>query len=275
MNFRKWLISEMPIKKFELLGDWGPEAKKLYGYNKKDISILTSEKGVSKIHRKWSNSKNDFDFYFLRSPKGYKQREIGEVTPSWIEKNLEIKIEPNEDAITVIFTNNTGAEKIQMTAWTIAHRLGHAIRRDSIFQMFEKDINKDLTQILDKVYGIKPKRLDNLYFDGLDDEKKALASAVGTMKSARENNLVTVFEFNYELLAQYILNGKLRFNPLPKKLILRKRMVWGKPADQYAFSRLPEDHFDEWKNWLNEKAESYEYLLQDILDGLVGKIFVM
>lgn len=35
MNFKDWLINEMPISKFQLMGQWGPDAKRAYGYSNK------------------------------------------------------------------------------------------------------------------------------------------------------------------------------------------------------------------------------------------------
>lgn len=273
MNFKNWLIQEMPIKKFELIGKWGEKDPK-YGYNKQDIGILTNPKGVAKIHQKWSNTEFDFDFYFVRSKLGYKQIEIGEQTPLQVQEKLGLDIEPHPDRITIIFTNNTGTQKIEMTAWMIAHRLGHATRRDAIFDKYLTDeIYIDFLKILRDVYGLKYISLsEKLKYD---KELKALMYAVGTMKSARQRNLTTAYEFIYELIAQFIIEGKIRFNPLPQKLMLSKKMAWGRENNQYVSTILDPEKFEDANFMFQNLAEQYEYNIHSTFIGLVGKMYIM
>jgi len=270
-TFRKFLM-EMPITQFQLKGHWEPEAKRKYGYSLQDIGILTNPKAIQKIHKSWSNSKNDFEFYFLRSFKASKHVEVGQKSPEWVKENLEVDIQPNPEAITVIFTQNTGTEKIHMTAWAIAHRLGHAIRRVKEFEIyFAKELEKDFLQILRNVY----QRNNSHDYRTNEKDLRALAYAVGTMKSARERKLVNFYEFIYELMAQYIITGKIKLNSLPKSLILQSRMAWGRPNNMTTSSKISDEELQEWNEMLDGHAQKYEYYLDTIFDGLVGKIFVM
>lgn len=274
MNFKDWLFNEMPISKFQLTGQWEPGAKRAYGYNKQDIGILTNNAAVDKIHRLWSNSKNEFDFYFMRSNKARKQVEVGEVTPEWVKENLDIDIQPREDAITIIFTQNTGSEKIPMTAWTIAHRLGHAIRRNKQFEAyFSNEILKDFRELLKEIYKIEKRKS----FYEQDDEKelRALAHAVGSMRSARTGNLRNFYEFIYELVAEWIITGRIKFKPIPRSLVLRKRMAWGNPANDTRNSRLDNMEHEEWNEMLQGYADKYEHYLDSIFSSIEGKMFVM
>ena len=278
-NFKNFILSEMPISKFQLTGQWGPEAKRNYGYNRVDQEILQNTKAVDKIHKHWSNSKYNFDLYFLRSYAGMKHVEVGEVKPSWVLNNLGISIEPKEDAITVIFTNNTGAEKIFITAWTLAHRLGHAIRRDHVFEnYFRKEINKDFEEILKYAYGLDINNRDfyyqNDYFSKYEKYMKAIFLAVGKMKSVRENILRNSNEFIYELVAQYIITGKITFNDLPKSLILSRQFVYGRPNHRTK-NYTDEIAFNEYNEMLHNNALKYENYLDTVFNGLEGKIFVM
>jgi hypothetical protein len=280
ISFKQFLM-EMPTTQFKLLGQWDPNSKK-YGYSQKDIGILTSPKAINKIHKSWSNSKNDFEFYFLRSFKASKHIEVGEVSSQWVKDNLEIDVKPNPEAITIIFTQNTGTEKIMFTAWAIAHRLGHAIRKVKEFEIyFYKELEKDFIQILKSVYQrgkLEGMRGSYGYSDPRFNQEKdlrSLAYAVGTMKSARERNLVSFYEFPYELMAQYIITGKIKFNPLPKSLVLQSRMAWGRPNNVTADSKIKEEELVEWNDLLDGYAQKYEYYLDTVFDGLVGKIFVM
>jgi len=278
-NFKNFILSEMPISKFQLLGQWGPEAKRKYGYSTQDTGILENPKAVEKIHRHWSNVKHNFDFYFLRSYSGMKHVEVGAVESEWVKNNLGINVEPKEDTITVIFTNNTGIEKIAMTAWALAHRLGHAIKRDSVFEKyFSKEMERDFFEILLYVYGINPSSYNSNYtHTGLVDTDKAmksLFSSIGKMKSARENKLVSRYEFVYELVAQYIITGKITFNDLPKSLILTRQMAWGKP-NYRTKNATDETAYEEYNEMLHNNALKYEQYLDTVFNGLEGKIFVM
>jgi hypothetical protein len=267
------------------MGQWGPDAKRAYGYSKQDVGILQNPTSVSKIYKKWSNTHNEFDFYFLRSNEARKQIEVGEVSQEWVKQNLKVDIQPRKDAITVIFTQNTGAEKIPMTAWTIAHRLGHAIRRTDNFERYlSGEIAKDFRELLKKIYGIDKTQTNKYsygygygYNPNTDDEKelRALAQAVGTMRSARQGNLRNFFEFTYELIAQWIITGKIKFNPLPRSLTLRKRMAWGRPADDVRNSRISSEEHAEWNEVLQNHADKYEHHIDSIFEGLVGKMYVM
>jgi len=272
MSFKQFLYSEMPITNFELLGKWGPESKRLYGYNRQDIGILTNPRAVEKIHKLWSNTDFDFDFYFLRSKEAYTKREIGQVDTKWVKDNLGIEIEPRPDTITIIFTNNTGTEKIPMTAWAIAHRLGHAIRREGIFDVYlMKEVENDFKELLKHAYGLSTnyQRFSN------EKELRALAHAVGTMKSATRGKLVNFYEFVYEIVAQYIVTGHVRFNDLPKNLPLDKKMAWGKPNNTYRRFMGNEEEYTEWNEMLHNHAQKYEHYIHDIFGGLLNKIFVM
>lgn len=64
MHFREWLLLEFPVTKFQRLGKWDANDPK-YGYHQDDIGIVSSPKGEAKIIRKWSNSKENFELYFV------------------------------------------------------------------------------------------------------------------------------------------------------------------------------------------------------------------
>lgn len=260
----------MPITALHTKGDWGPKSKR-YKYSPVDIGILSSPKGREKIIKKWSNSKNEFEMYFLKSYKASKFVEEGEVSSDWVKQNLEEDIEAKNDVITVIFTNNVADEKVPMDYWTIAHRFGHAIERNKTFNIYmRKEISKDFKEILEYVYGIKEN------FDWKLNEKynKAIFTAVGKMGSTRNNKLRNSNEFAHELVAQYIITGKIEFNDLPKNLIVDRKMAWGRP--NYKTIRVVDDvAYTEYNEMIKSHAVKYEYNLDSIFSGLEGKIFVM
>jgi len=284
-NFYNWLknIEEMSIKNFELLGKWGPEAKRQYGYSKQDVGILENPKGKEKILKKWSNSKQDFNLYFVRSFEAQKFRELGERSSEWIKENIGIDIQPDPHAITIVFTQNTGTEKIPMTAWAIAHRVSHAIKLDSTFMnYFTKRIEKELKYLISSIYGLSFSQ--SYWLSSEEDQKKeeedqkkllGFVYKIGIMKSAREENLVTFGEFIHELVAQYIITGKIRFNSIPKSFIIQKRFVYGNPNNNMASHNLEDSELEEYNDSLYYFGEELEHNLDTIFNGLEDKIFVM
>ncbi len=273
MDFKNWLLTEMPITKWELQGNWKRPG---YGYNRQDHGILTSPKAVAKIHKKWSNTKQNFEFYFVRTPNHRELQEYGPVTPEFLKEKLGLEIPANPDAITIVFVNNLGAEKIPMTGWMIAHRLGHTIRRKNYTweQYIEKEIAGDFTEILKDGYGVRGKDSYGGYGPrNFSSELRALFHAVGTMKSAQNRALFSPNEFYYELLAQYLIQGKIKFKPLPQFLILKNHVAWGRPNPQGV--RLPADKYEDFNDLLQANAEKYDYYYEIILDGLIGEIFLM
>jgi len=277
MDFRQWLI-EMPITNFQMVGKWDKSGQ---GWSPQDVGILTNPAAVEKIHKRWSNTKDNFDFYFVKQPNASKWLEQGEVTPDWVKKNLNLDIQPNPNNITVIFTNNRGDEKVPMTAWIMAHRMGHAIRRNNNeWGNFTNELERDLTRILTEAYHYNIDK--NYYSMTKNDFRKyrqdqnallILANSIGTMRSARQNNLRNFNELAYELLAQRLLTGHIKFNPLPRCITPNPRKAWGRPIGQ-QYCGDPEE-LAEWNEVLQSYADQYEYLLDGVVSNLEGKMYVM
>jgi hypothetical protein len=281
MNFKHWLLVEMPINKLELMGKWAPNDRPR-GYNQQDIGILTNPKGVEKIHKVWSNTKQKFDIYFIRSPKAQKYTQVGITTSQWIKEAIGVDIQPNPDSITVVFTQNKGVEKIPMTGWAMAHRLGHALVYDAtnsrynpgpLAEFFEQ-VDKDFARLTSQLFPNSQPDEYGRYANPNAVKPIHLAYAVGTMKSARERNLFRVQEFAFELFAQYLLTGKVKFNPLPRNILRTNQMAWGRPAPRTNWIR-DEATFNKVQNEIENLPYHYEDMLELALADLEGKIIVM
>lgn len=264
MDFKQWLLSEMPITKFQLQGNWQPNNRSGNGFDKKSIGILTNPKAVEKIHRKWSNTKENFELYFVRQIGASKFNEVGEVSKEWVKEKLGMDIQPAEDTITVIFTNNIGGDKMPMTAWVIAHRMAHTIARlnKDFAAHFSREVVNFFNEITSKLNGKFGETIQPIH----------VAQAVGTMQSARNFNLGSFREFIFELVAQYVITGHIKFNPLTKRIITsivpRKR-----PTMTYA--RVTDEELQELNDDLAMKIETLEYNLESVFGACVNKIFVM
>jgi hypothetical protein len=284
LNFSKWFLNEMPIQ-LKTLGNW--EDDKKYRWDKPSIGILTNPVGVQKITQKWSRLPQQFNAWMLKGPGASKYVEVGEVDESFLTNNLKLKIVPNPtkpdeinidpNAINVIYTQNIGNEKVPMNYWTIAHRFGHTVRRkNQTFDYFTRELEKDVLNLMQSVFGRQPSK--NTMYGQFFDSKgrqflKQFANALGTMGSARKGQLRDFGEFPYELLAQYMLTGKITFNRLPFKIV--DRYAWGKPQHIRPQWALKQDDFEQWNDFIVHMEEKYQQLLEEILESSVGKIFIM
>jgi len=279
-------VDEMAIQQFKTVGDWDRRSS----FGDIDRKLLTSPKGVEKIRRQWENTPYNFDMYLVNDPRINKSRfrEVGIVNMDFVRDEMGITPkeipDPDRNTITIIYTSNTGAERYMASGWILAHRLGHAIARgnDYIAKMWGEFINRlrrRVASILDRVYHIDtyPKRFDfSSRFDSEGERKrekilKYVAQQLGTMKSARENKIRNWFEFAYELLAQYLLTGSIKFNPLPKQLLVGYGPYGRK---QIRYSR-DEELLEEINRDLEDFAITIQSELEDLLDAAVGSVFVM
>lgn len=287
MNFKKWLLHEMPITSFNKVGDWGEDDPKR-GWDKPSIGILNNERGVQKIIDAWKNSPVDFDLYFVKQKGAWMQKFEGEVTEQWVKENLNLDIKPRGNSISVIFTQNQGGLTVPMTAWIIAHRLGHALeagsRRSQMFSKgsspgtysyMEAQIRQDFIYLLEEVFGIeKPYSGFNTTGRGSDIDKwmLKLMSAVGTMKSARNNKVANTAEFIHELFAQTIINGKVKFGSFPKQLVAK--YAWGRPSDaRYSSARDDDIYQADLDSRLEAMADHYTHMVNQVLKEAVGRMF--
>jgi len=274
-------IDEMAIRQFKTVGDWGRRSS----FGDVDRKILTSPRGVEKIKRQWEKTPFDFDMYLVNDPRVNKSqfREVGLVDMSFVRDNMKLTADeipdPDGNTITIIYTSNTGAERYMSSGWILAHRLGHALARGRGFpaekwQEFIGDLRKRIADILKEVYGIDVygKTYDFQGNAGRDKILKYVAQQLGTMKSARDNKMRNWYEFAYELLAQYLLTGKITFNPLPQSIITGIA-GWGRKQTSYSKDEEAREAIN--TSELESIALEIEGDLETILGSAIGKVFVM
>ena len=281
MNFKQFI--ENPISNFELIGNWEKKDKNR-GYSKKDIAILTSPTAVEKIKTKWGKTSQNFDLYFIRSPEAYKMN-IGrgeEITSRWEEIKTKLNlglfqnIAPHEDHITVLYLTNMGDEKIPLTAWMQMHRFAHMVVNTPEFKNFIDKLTKEIKSIAREVYGrsVRTYGINPMSID-IEDNRivNAITNAIGTMKSARDNKLSRYYEFAYELLAQYLMEGKIKFNILPK--VIGKQGTFGRQGN-IMVSKIDNMQRTERSEWLNESlAENLSDMCKYMLQSFEGRIFML
>ena len=180
----------------------------------------------------------------------------------------------NSDNITVFFVSNTAADKIPMTAWTIVHRVGHAMNRTPQFQDYTKWLDNEFDELL-AIYG-KQKVSRFPYNDAtykksrtFELAKGRLFNHIGTMRSAREGRIHRrYFEFYFELFVQYLKDGKITFNPLTKDILVGFGPYGSK-------SIASTQNLEESQEKLDMIANTIPYYIEDVLTANMGDIFVM
>lgn len=269
-------LFEAPISDLTHVGDW---TKGSSFRHEADRKLLTNPKAITKITAQWEKTPVDFNVYLVNNKDGIKHKEIGSVTKEWIDTNLPttapfIDVKPN--AVNLLFMNNTGDERVPMTGWIMAHRFGHVVSRygDFVYGTPSQRQFHDFTDAREELLRVAAYILNDGF--GLNAHQsrsnpiyqKTLVSfyeQIGTMRSARTGQLRTEFEFIYELLAQYMLVGEIKFNPIPTSFKVGRSMVHFKEPDD----------IDYYNGMLEDLAESLGHMFLNLLNHCVGKILVM
>lgn len=298
MDFKEFhkLLTEAPISDFQRMGDWSPESPG-HGFDKASRKLLTNEKYVEKIKTKWSKVEQHFDLYFVKGPGMRKYSEIGEVSRKFVNDVMDVDIPIREDRITVIFVNNRGDEKIPLTAWMLGHRFSHALRRrhqsiksetkdgnwlNTDFEQIEEALDHLVKWVSKHVYGAdldrKPvyfsaygsDREDRQHNQVVEKKKMKILQALGTFKSAREGKIARAGEMVHELVAQYIINGRVEFNKnLPKSIPYA--YAWGRPSSSMHRQKDDDATYDGVENG---ELTVTGYIEQALMNA-EGRVFVM
>jgi hypothetical protein len=270
-------ITEAPIEDFNLVGDWNKSSSFRH---EQDRKLLTNPKAQAKIIHKWAKTVVPFSLNFVNFPGAGKFLEEGEVTYEWLQQNMP-KVLPQltlrDDAVNVIFTNNSGDERVPMTAWIIAHRFGHALQRmgkSQPFRDFRDVLSRGIDAILYRAYNLPSPRSYVSRDPNVQNYDSALLgfmTAIGTFKSARDDNIRNDFEFYLEVLAQYMLTGTVKFNPAPRT-VGYGRKAWGRSTRGLYLNREMAEYADQALSSLAEQATDYA---EEVMHAAVGHIYVM
>ena len=286
-NLIRQMLNEAPLGSFTTIGDFEKGASYK---DTRDRSAVSHPATVQKVTDMLKNTTVDFDFYFVNKPGLRQFSEKGKVPYEFIFKpfpeGLGLTHEEmgdktiNTDNITVFFVSNTAADKIPMTAWTIVHRVGHAMNRTPQFQDYTKWLDNEFDELL-AIYGKQKvsRTYDNDYkkIRTYELAKGRLFELIGTMNSARTGRLhLRPYEFYYELFVQYLKGGKkdnekddkIKFNPLTPNIL-----VGFGPHGKKSIAST--QNLEEAQAKLDMIANTIPYYLNNVLYANVGKIFVM
>lgn len=270
----KEFIVEVPIDVFQTVGDFDQPGS----IDEPSRKLVTDPKAVKKIRNIFEKTPYTFNFYIINATSSiwnksrgiYSSNDVIESLP-----DLEKYLKKDKNAISVVYTTNFTnlANYVPMTGWILAHRIGHIFHlskstnsagRELFFEI-EADLYNLLLDINHKVYGLdlhNQKLAQKSSLPGLAraaESSRELLHSIATMRSARNQKLRNNLDWGAEFLAQYLIGGGIKFNPLPDQNL-------DKPA--------------------NENKESYNKLIQKfsktttnkftkLFDSMIGSVFVL
>lgn len=217
------IIVEAPIQDIELTGSpWraGKPFAKGTSFSKADRGILQSTKGIAKIVKAFQKTPYDFEIFFVNTQRSNADKvDDNENVDDFALKVKAgvhddygiIKGKPGVIRAAILGNLSPIDAKMPMTAWTLAHKIAHAFQ-DQIINYPHADVERRVQTILDLLSevvapgrGTRYTAHDSRYAD------KALTDIM-TMKSARTGKLDNEFEAFAELLAQYLITGKIKLD---------------------------------------------------------------
>jgi hypothetical protein len=175
-------------------------------WQQQDVDLLKSEKGLAKIYRSFDKTTFDFNINILMQKHAvFDSDKLNKIIPS------EQLVDPT--AINVCHTTNvtTNSNYIPMNAWIMVHRMAHANQARGYVS--EQSLIDTLAEAYERLTGDKAKVLSGR-IQGFGRDLEALLMLLMTMRSARMCNISSDLDFLGELLAQYVITGKISLLPV-------------------------------------------------------------
>lgn len=270
-------ISEAPIADFGIVNPEGD--KYVNNFDKSDKGILNNDKGVKKIFNAFEKTPFVFNIYVIMKPSlGI----WGDENTSFEEAKELIKDYVGVDVvtqnrITCIYMSNTSLyHRMPMNAWTLAHRMIHMLQaypNKSTSLTFERTCWEQFVNLAAKSTNIGPTFIgDNINMVSKEHQMITFVTSLMTMKSARDNTMASSLDIGGELLAQYLLTGRIRLAPwtvakerLANNETIHRRDEKGVIVNRNVNDRLLDKMVIEAEAIMNNAAEEQ-------LRNLVGKI---
>ena len=275
-------LFETPISDLDHLGDFTKPGPFRHPLDKK---LVTHPVAIERIRNFFKTTPWDIRLFFCNISGTGKHSESGFVDDEKLTDILGNEIADRliagrDDALTVVFLGNSGDQRMPITPWIIAHRMGHAIqagkfnRKDNsafYWQDMEREFFRRVNDIFRDFYGITTMSRSGQDY-GLSKEYSALFNAIGTQKSSRDRTILRPYEFIYESFAQYLSTGNVTYNPIPVQVGYGSQ-AWGK-STRYLTCR-PGVSAEERDDASFMLANNLEANFHNVMDASMGGIFLM
>lgn len=294
-------LYEAPIGDWETIGLWGDKDRNSRFRDPVDRRLVQSPKVQATARRRFGHTEAVLNLYFVNHPEAQQWTEVGLLTPAWVAKNMPetwkvLSQKPQDpEAINVLFTNNKGSPRDMMTPWIMAHRMAHAISASSRKYGFagtkyiaswddaEREVIETVVNIFRDVYrkpnyvrigvsGSEDKSNKRVYYFRTNETPTLLVkffNAIGTMRSARQGAIARVPEFMFELFAQWVNTGQIKFNPLPRHVGVR-----GGPWISIGHDTTDQD-MEYFQGYLDNLQDTLPAYFANVLEQCKGGYLVM
>lgn len=268
------IITEAPLADYQPIGDFSKPGP----FRATDKKLVTHPVNQLKAAKFFEQTPYDFRLFFSNIPGTGKYAEYGPMRAEVIQQvfgaNAQQILAGGQETITVVFVGNSAGQKVMITPWIMAHRIGHAIQAGErqtagTWRAAEEHFFRAINGMLADFYGKRGQRQFSMSGD-LSREYAALFNAIGTQRSSRTGQITRPYEFLYELFAQYIGTGSIKLNPLPKSQGYGRK-AWGNTTQSLNLRGDNEE-----AGYSTEVlARDMELMFDDVLSSLVGKVLVM
>jgi ABC-type antimicrobial peptide transport system permease subunit len=310
MRYRE--ILEMALNRKVLAGDWENDDNDT-GFSGADRKLQLNAKHIENTFSFFNKTPYPFSFFFINNhgfakdleTNSYKlKKPLATKIMSFVgpEITKQIKQAYADKDIVVFFTNNEGDEKVPLTPWIMAHRLGHCLASSLddpmldtgehlksmvshfIINNYNFVDNEDGTIITNDNELKNYSRFSKTYIDDavpirvgykINDTHRIFRfsnfaapiwNALGTQASSRKEKILPerADEFLLELFAQYIHDNTITLNPFPKEI----------HSDKVGYHLVMKDGVDSTEiiskitNYFNSRTKS-------LLNDCKGKCFIM
>ena len=274
-------VTEAPLADYQPVGDF----TKTGPFRGADRRLVPHPVSQLKTQKFFEQTPYDFRLFFSNIPGTGKYSEMGAASAEQLQQMFGTEISQqlltnSQNAITVVFVGNSGAAKVIMTPWIMAHRIGHAIqagqrmsRNQSVWRAAEGHFFRGVNELLIDFYGRRSRAtgFTGMMKQDMTAEYNALFNAIGTQRSSRSGEIKRPYEFLYELFAQYIGTGNITLKPLPKQQDYGRK-TFGRSNQQL---RLHPGAEQESQYTTEVLARDMEFMFNDVLSSMVGQILVM
>lgn len=188
----------MALRNLMILGDKEKCLNKSTDWWQCDIDLLHSQAGLFKIHQAFGKTPFNFNVTIF----------LGQTLK---EGHYETESHPDlvkDDCINILLSNNVTSRRnrMPMSAWTIAHRFAHCCQAGRVTS--EDGIINVLGDACSSLIGKDVER-GHGRISGFGKQINKFLMLILTMRSARKGQLFGDLDFLGELLAQYIITGKV------------------------------------------------------------------
>lgn len=222
------IISEMPMNSIRFHGNMDREGT----FRPDDVKKFNNPKWNERVLSIFKNSPYDINLHILNGKEdksidfktdhfisNLKRKDVkGVHVAAWVDKIIGYRPKDYENALNVLMIFNEGDDRVGLTPWIVAHRIGHIFLDDDT----KKSIHAlNIQDAFENFIRIMTRSLDLYHLDHSTISKSELMDEIAyrtmTFKSARNRNLSRAGEALIEMFAQFLIKGELVLKKIPNK----------------------------------------------------------